>query len=148
MSGWVVSTSRMTRAPPPAGHVHVDEDDVGVALADHLDRGVDLRRAPDDDELVAQLGAHAGEEELMVVDEEDARSRGAPVIAALPRHHELDLGALARRAANGRPCPRDGSCDLRSIRRSPAGRRRHRLGSNPARDRGRRPRPRSRSTSQ
>jgi hypothetical protein len=41
--------------------VHIDEDDVGIAFPDQLDRGVDLRRAPDDDELVAQLGTDTGE---------------------------------------------------------------------------------------
>lgn len=53
--------------------MHVDEHDVGLALADHLDGGVDLRRIPDDVELTAQLHLHAGEEQMVVIDEEDAR---------------------------------------------------------------------------
>ena len=55
-----------------ARHVHVDEHDVGHALADHLDRGVDLGRRADHVDLGAELGAHTGEEQLMIVDEEDA----------------------------------------------------------------------------
>ena len=40
------------------GHVHVDEHDVGNALADHLDRGVDIRGRADDVDDLAELGAH------------------------------------------------------------------------------------------
>ena len=52
----------------------------------------------DHDELVTQLGAHPGQEELVVVDEEDPERVAAH---GLPRHHELDLGALARAATHG-----------------------------------------------
>ena len=38
------------------GHVHVDEHDIGEPFADHLDRGVDLRRLADHVGVRAQLG--------------------------------------------------------------------------------------------
>ena len=70
-SGWVRAISLITRAA--AGrHVHVDEHDVGHAFADHLDRGVDVGRRADDVDHLAELGAHAREEELMIVDQEHA----------------------------------------------------------------------------
>ena len=72
MSGCVASTSRDHARATAAGHVHVDQHDVGRAVADHLDRGVDVGRAADHVDLAAELGAHAGEEQLMIVDEEHA----------------------------------------------------------------------------
>jgi hypothetical protein len=50
----------------------VDEDDVGDPFADELDGGSHLVGIPDDLDGVAELGAHAGQEEVVVVDEEDA----------------------------------------------------------------------------
>jgi len=71
--------------------VDVDEHDVGLALADHLDRGVDLRRLADDLDLVAELCAHPTAEEVVVVDEEHAQVpvvhealRGMPSSTSLP----------------------------------------------------------------
>ncbi len=82
------------------GHVHVDEHDVGDALADHLDCGVDIRRGADDVDDRAELGAHSGQEELMIVDEEHA-GRGASQSRRLSdfreRQHQLDLGSLVGR---------------------------------------------------
>ncbi len=72
MSGCVVSTSEMTRAPPPPGMCTSTSTTSGTR-ADHLDRVVDLRCRADHFEFRTELGAHAGEKQLMVVDEEDAR---------------------------------------------------------------------------
>ena len=81
------------------GHVHVDEHDVGAPLADHLDGGVDLRRLADDVGVVAELGAHAAAEQVVVVDEE--HPHGVPVA----------LGhARVRVASTARPrCPGPGA---------------------------------------
>ena len=57
------------------GHVHVDEDDIRAPLADQLDRGVDVRGGTHDLDVGTELGAHAGEEQLVVVDEEHAVGR-------------------------------------------------------------------------
>ena len=89
------------------GHVDVDEHDVGSALGDQLDGGAHLVGLADDLDRVAELGAHAGAEEMVVVDQEDAhlvrpRARallvGSTTVAPALRHDQLDLGALARRA--------------------------------------------------
>jgi hypothetical protein len=59
------------RFPAAVGHVHVDEHDLRRALSDHLDRGLHLGRLPHHVRLVAELGANAAPEEVVVVDEED-----------------------------------------------------------------------------
>ena len=78
-SGCDVSTSRDDARTATAGHVHIDQHDVGIAFADHLDGRVDVGGGTDHVDVVVQLGAHPREEQLMVVDEEHARScRRAP----------------------------------------------------------------------
>ncbi len=52
------------------GHVHVDQHDVGVAFADHLDRRIDVGGRAHHVDDVAELRAHAREEQLVVVDKE------------------------------------------------------------------------------
>src|SRR5680860_1672527 len=56
-------------------HVHVDENDIGRAFPDHLDGGIDLRGLTDDLDTVAELAAHAAAEQVVVVDQEHARTR-------------------------------------------------------------------------
>ena len=96
-------------------HVHVDEHDVGRAFADHLDRGVDVRCRADDVDRVAELGAHAREEQLMVVDEEHAGRFMVRALRCFGRgERQLDLGAVARRATARRPGRRRASSGRRS----------------------------------
>ncbi len=63
---------------PTVGHVDVDEHDVGEALGDELDGGSRLIGIPYDLDRVAELGAHPGEEEVVVVDQEDPHLRPRP----------------------------------------------------------------------
>src|SRR5688500_4013240 len=78
------------RVAAPVGEVDVEEDDVGVELLDQRHR---LGHAPgrtDDFDCVAELRAHSGEEERVVVDEDD------------PRLHDALLG---RRSSTSVPSP-------------------------------------------
>ena len=50
------------------GHVHVQEDHVGLAFDDHLHGGGDIVGVPDDVDRVGDLGPYAGADELVVVD--------------------------------------------------------------------------------
>ena len=52
----------------------VEQHDVGVELADQRHRLGDAAGLADDLDGVAELAAHAGAEELVVVDEDDALS--------------------------------------------------------------------------
>ena len=141
------------RLAPAVGHVDVDEHDVGDPLGDELDGGSHLVGVPDHLDGIAELGAHAREEEVVVVDQEHphlrprsaARSDAALVLSlttgSRPGHDQLDLGSLARRAADdrrpamtGHPGP-DGLGDA-LVDRSPP-----RRGRNPGPGRVRRPRP-------
>ena len=69
------------RAPPDDGgataarHVDVDEHDVGMPLADHLDGRVDVGGFAYHVGLVTELGTDSAAEEVMIVDEEDAWAR-------------------------------------------------------------------------
>ena len=58
----------------------VDEHDVGSGLADAADRRDCVGGLSDDLDLVRQLGANAGEEQAVVVDQEhaDRRRHAAP----------------------------------------------------------------------
>ncbi len=86
--------------PAAAGQVHVEEHDVGQALADELDGGGRLVGLAHDVDGVPELGLHAGAEHGMVLDQEDAwappdpqRSRrGRSLHPFAPGHEELDLG--------------------------------------------------------
>ncbi len=73
-----------------AGQVHVEEYDVGPVLVDGGDRLVDVGRLGHHVDRVPQLGAHAGAEHRVVVDQHDADrlSHGSPPAwggAAAPR---------------------------------------------------------------
>jgi hypothetical protein len=64
---------RLDHGPAPAaGHVDVEEDDVGLGRADALDGAVDVAGVADDGDVRAELGPHASPEQPVVVDEEDA----------------------------------------------------------------------------
>ena len=58
---------------PSLGEVHVQQHDIGNTLDDQLDGGVHLVGLADHLHLVAQLGPHAGTEQVVVVDEEHSR---------------------------------------------------------------------------
>src|SRR5579875_1389505 len=61
--------------PASEREVHVEEDHVGESLEDHLDGGSDLVGLAHHLDGVAELGAHAGAKEVVVVDQEHP---GAP----------------------------------------------------------------------
>ena len=63
--------------PAAPWEVHVEQDDVGKALADELDGGGGLVGLAHHLDRVAQLGPHAGPEDRMVLDEEDAGTPSA-----------------------------------------------------------------------
>src|SRR5690606_9812747 len=62
---------------PAAGQVHVEQDDVGAVGADRGHRLVDVPGLGDDVHRRTDLGAHAGAEHRVVVDEDDATPGGA-----------------------------------------------------------------------
>ena len=65
--------------------MHVEQDDVRVELADQRHRVGDGARLADDIDGVAELGAHAGAEEVVVVDEDDAALHDALLAQAAAR---------------------------------------------------------------
>ena len=84
------ATPRITSAPPPSGICTSSSTTSGSASTMQLDRLADRAGVADDVDEAVELGAHAGAEQAVVVDEHDARERGSSA------HHQLDLGALAR----------------------------------------------------
>src|SRR6185436_8130277 len=58
--------------------VDVQQHDIRVELLDQRDRLLDARGLPDEVDGVAELGAHAGPEEAVVVDQDDAAPHDAP----------------------------------------------------------------------
>ena len=70
-SGCFGLTASITASTTTAGHVDVEQHDVGQPLGDQLDGGRDLVGLPDDLDGVAELAADPGAEEMVVVDEED-----------------------------------------------------------------------------
>ena len=127
------------------GHVDVEQDDVGRALADQRDRLGHGRGVADDVDEPVELGAHAGAKQRVVVDEHDARAsaprRGQSRTAASrrarararPRSAAAGRRRGSRRARRGAPCAR------RSTRARRGGRPARRRGRSPGRGRGRRP---------
>ena len=77
------------------GHVHVEQHDVGQSLDDELDGGVDLVGFTDDVDVSGDLGADARADQLVVVDEEDARS--AHAVDTERDQRQVYLGARRRR---------------------------------------------------
>ena len=73
----------------------------GCSRRDHLDRLVDRAGVADHVDAPAELGAHAGAEELVVVDEHDARRSAHASRSSI----ELDLGAVAGRVRSRRVPP-------------------------------------------
>src|SRR5262249_9211080 len=59
-----------------AGQVHVEEYDVRVQVGDRGDRLVDVRGLADDVDRGAELGADAGPEHRVVVDDQDLDGAG------------------------------------------------------------------------
>ena len=55
------------------GHVDVEQDDVGALRGDQRDRLLDAGRLADELDVALELGAHAGAEQPVVVDDRDAR---------------------------------------------------------------------------
>ena len=53
----------------------VHENNIRAPLQDQLDRGVDVRGGTHDFDIGTELRAHAGEEQLVIVDEEHAVRR-------------------------------------------------------------------------
>ena len=80
------------RVPAAVGQVDVEQDDVRIELADQRHRLGDRAGLADDLDRVAELAAHAGAEEVVVVDEHDA-----PAAHVLPPQAQLDLGARPAR---------------------------------------------------
>ena len=95
MSGCVASTSVITRAPPPAGMCTSTSTTSGARSRIMSIAASTSDAAPTTSTASPELGAHAGQEQLVVVDEEHAvhvmRSRLRSHAAA-----QLDLGALRR----------------------------------------------------
>src|SRR4051812_12887993 len=112
--------------PPAAvGHVHVEQDDVGPRLGDQPHRLVDRPRVAHHLDEPVELGAHAGPEQPVVVDDDDARhfsssvsstsvpAPGAAVIRALPPWRAIRATIDSRTprrssgtAAGSKPAPR------------------------------------------
>src|SRR5829696_4891704 len=82
------------------GHVDVEQDHVGARLGDQGDGLVDRLGLPDDVDELAQLCAHAGAEEAVVVDEDDARG-GAGVRGVRGAH----APSLGRTSSTSVPSP-------------------------------------------
>ena len=57
-------------------HLHVEQHHVGLRGDDAVDRLADRAGVADDVDEAFELGAHAGAEQAVVVDEHDARQRG------------------------------------------------------------------------
>ena len=76
-----------------ARHVDVEQDDVGLELDDAADRVLDARGVAEHVDQAVELGAHAGAEQRVVVDDARRSSR---------LHHQLDLRPVARRAVDRR----------------------------------------------
>ena len=100
MSGCVASTSAITRAPPPFGMCTSTSTTSGARSRIISIAASTSDALPTTSTSVAELGAHAGEEQLMVVDEEHPRRAHAVTPSVASRQRQLDLGALARRAAH------------------------------------------------
>ena len=64
---------RMTSRPPPSGMWTSSRTTSGARARDQRDRLGDRRRVADDVDEPVELGAHAGAEQLVVVDEHDPR---------------------------------------------------------------------------
>ena len=97
-SGWTGLIASIDGLAAAAGHVDVEEHDVGQALADQLDRGGDLVGFADDLDGVAELAADAGAEQVWSSTRK-TRGRAPAAFIARPGRRgtaELDLGALSR----------------------------------------------------
>src|SRR5215211_2884531 len=64
------------------GHLHVEEDDVGLGLHDQLDRLAHGAGVPGDVDQPVELGAHPGPEQSVVVDQHRAGERAHPPITS------------------------------------------------------------------
>ena len=84
------ATPRITSAPPPSGICTSSSTTSGSVATMHSIASPTVAGVADDVDEAVELGAHAGAEQAVVVDEHDARER------AHRRHHQLDLRALAR----------------------------------------------------
>ncbi len=69
-SGWASARLRTTAIPPPPGMWTSIKHHFGLGRPDGVDRLVHVARRSDDLEVLAQLGSHAGEEQLVVVHQE------------------------------------------------------------------------------
>jgi len=72
----VLTDRAKDRLAPAVGHVHVEEDDVGGTLEDHLDGGRHFIGLAHDVNGVGNLGPDARANEFVVIDQEHARSVG------------------------------------------------------------------------
>ena len=106
-----------TLMPPPLGMWRSHTTRSGLVRADHLDRLVGVAGLADDVEVAAEVGAHAGPPDRVVVGEDDAHhlqvshGRDPPTPTAAPRC----LGPGCRRPRRGRrpPPPGPGSTGVR-----------------------------------
>ena len=76
---------RTTDRPPPPGMWTSTSTTVGTLEANVVDGLIDVGRRADDLEVLLELGADAAEEELMIVDEEDANGVGHGCSAFIDR---------------------------------------------------------------
>ena len=97
VSGASSAAPRMTATPPPSGMWTSSRTTSGRCGDDERDGLRDARGLAHELDVALELGAHAGAEEPVVVDDRDARH-------AVPGHGELDLGPGAgRRVDRGAP---------------------------------------------
>src|SRR5690606_19309364 len=117
--------------PVELGHAQVHEDDVGLEVGDESHRLVAVTGLADD--LQVGLGvddrAHAGPEELLVVDEQDPDGWGGR--RAHRRISRARTGTQAVAVCRSRPSPPSGCARRRTSRRPPTPSSRRRMPSSP-----------------
>ena len=92
MSGCVRPTASTTAAPPPPGMCTSTSTTSGCASPIARTGALDVGRLADDLERLAQLGAHARQEQPVVVDDEHPHGRGRRRSRGRPREPQADLG--------------------------------------------------------
>ena len=126
------ATASTTAAPPPPGMCTSTSTTSGCASRDRGDGALDVGGLAHDLERLAHLGAHAGQEQAVVVHDEDPdRRRSCRSRSAVRGQSELDLGALAGGERDLRRAAVSAGAARRIESRDAAAVLRHVSGSNP-----------------
>jgi hypothetical protein len=81
------------RPSPTTGQMDIEEDNLGLTLADHLDGRRHLVGLTDQLDMAADLGPHPGPEQIVIIDEEHPDRVGHDT-GMLSRTSVPDPGAL------------------------------------------------------